>query len=123
MFIALIGDPLAGFTVCGPFPSGDAIDANGDAVDPRSEGYWSVELNTPSTTDANIALEEPMTPDAGYDANGTAVAFSGDITGDWHTQFFGPFKNIEAARKWCAACGVGTDCAIELRPVPLKKAA
>jgi hypothetical protein len=49
---------------------------------------------------------------AGEDEAGTAIVFAGSIFGDW--KFYGPFTDLEAARKWTWADG--TDCVIELRP-------
>jgi hypothetical protein len=120
-YIALLGEPNTGFTCAGPFSS-EAIDEGcfvaEEAYDVAGAGVWTIPLTKPSAHDANIIVQEPMVGDAGYDPNGTAIVFAGNICGDWHNEhFYGPFRDIKAAQKWCAANGVGSDCAIELKPV------
>ena len=62
--------------------------------------YWS------------FKLQKPMADD--YARDGNAIVFDGDLTRE-HWQFFGPFRDIEAARRWASAAG---GCALELKPLP-----
>jgi hypothetical protein len=124
MWIALVGDPNEGYTVCGPFAEAADIDAAPvpETYASPGDGYWSIPLNMPSVEDA-CDLDVPLPDDAGYDPAGNAVVFGGDISEDWHDQFIGPFKNIDAAHQFCMATERGFGCAIELKPVPAKVAA
>jgi hypothetical protein len=124
MWIALIGDPMEGFMVFGPFADAKAIHAASNDDDGIGDDYWHFPLVKPvdPSNDDTIEFVEPLPADVGYDPNGTAVVFGGDLTdGPW--LFYGPFRDLEAARHWCAADGIGSDCAIELLPVPVKEAA
>jgi hypothetical protein len=124
MWIMLVGDPHSGFTVCGPFQTEDGDGARGEAARATYGGndWYEIELQRPHDP-GNIVLDVPLPDDAGYDPNGTAVVFGGDITCKDGWLFYGPFRNIEAARHWCAADDIGNDCAIKLQPVPMKVAA
>jgi hypothetical protein len=116
MYILMVGNPHMGFTFVGPYTSAEAANDAGEWArieygDGYSNDWWLFELNA--------LLEDPHIE--GEDLAGTAIVFAGSIIGDpskgegWG--FYGPFKDIEAARKWAAADGLGIDCAIALQPV------
>jgi hypothetical protein len=115
--VVLVGSPTAGFTVVGPYPSHAAateeIDwACSEYGDPLDCECWDFELQP---------------PDEGAHPAGAAIVFAGDICGDPETgegwRFYGPFRNLEAARAWAAEDGLGSDCAIVLQPVKKLEAA
>jgi hypothetical protein len=115
-WIGLIGDPNTGFDVYGPYDSAEDVECSTPLMDrvnsAPSCGYWTIELQKPATP-AWLADDEI------YDANGSIVAFAGNIGADWHNQFYGPFCDVELAQRFCcAALGVETNCILDLKPVP-----
>jgi hypothetical protein len=110
MYIIVTGSPWSGFAVVGPYASEEAASDGGDWARIEHGGgaqndWWAFKLND--------LLEDPHVEEE--DSCGTAVVFAGSIVDDWG--FYGPFRDIEAARKWAAEDGLGRDCAIELMPV------
>jgi hypothetical protein len=116
MHIVMVGSPHSGFALVGPDTSEKAAADAGDWARIEYAGgshddWWVFELNA--------LLEVPHIEEG--DPAGTAVVFAGSIIGDpeigegWG--FYGPFKDLEAARKWAAEDGLGIDCAIALQPV------
>jgi hypothetical protein len=116
MYILMVGSPDDGFELFGPFASEEAATP---AVRHfwRWDHVWVFELRPPDQGGVDTAGVEAF----GEDPNGGAVVFAGSITGDpqrgegWI--FFGPLKNLDAAREWAGEDGLGNDCAIALRPV------
>jgi hypothetical protein len=102
--IMMVGSHVEGFKLVGPYASWETIDEDGDwaikTYGLHDWGYWSPELRA---------------PDEGADPAGTAVVFDGDITKAW--VFYGPFRDLAAARTWAESKGLGLSCAIELQPV------
>jgi hypothetical protein len=127
MWIALTGDPNTGFKVCGPFTQAENNTATAIAVKEAygSGFYLSIPLCKPSVHMADVAgLAEALPADAGYDENGTAVVFFGDLTGSWlDEKFYGPFRDFKAAEQWCHAIDCLGLVPITLTPVPVKLAA
>jgi hypothetical protein len=111
MFIKMVGNPYTGFALYGPFVSWEAAGKAYTGRNAPGNVWWIFKLNA--------LLADPHIE--GEDFVGTAIVFAGSIIGDpskgegWG--FYGPFKDIEAARKWAAADGLGIDCAIALQPV------
>jgi hypothetical protein len=113
MWIVMIGDPYTGFNLFGPYAEAEAaeeIAARGD-VQASADCCWVFKLNALLDEPHHIEEEDPA---------GAAVVFAGSVIGDPRIGdglgFYGPFTDLEAARKWAAEDGLGTDCAIELRP-------
>jgi hypothetical protein len=111
MWVLLGGTFYTGGLVAGgPFKNEIEADAAMDAVKEMydlgncPEFWW-------------FKLTKPMTDD--YARDGNAIVFDRDLTRPiW--RFFGPFKSIDAARKWASTAG---GCAIELKPVPVTEPA
>jgi len=82
-WIALLGDPMEGYTVFGPCDKQRAYSI---------DDSWVFPLEKP-----------PAGDDAGYDPKGMIVVFDGNIgrgfeRGGW--LFYGPFRDDEAAAAW-----------------------
>jgi hypothetical protein len=106
VYVVLVGDPIDGFTVWGPLVSekpaaeaGELMQAEGGVV----ADWWI------------FSVEKP---EEDFDPTGAAVVYRGCICLPF--EFVGPFKDIDAARRWCRDDGIGADCAIELKPIPQK---
>ena len=123
MYILMVGNPYTGFALVGPYASEEAAsDAEGWARikygygDGSWNDWWVFELNALGDID-----------EKDKDPAGTAVVFAGSIVGDPSIRtgwgFYGPFTDLEAARRWAYEDGLGSDCAVELQPVKELEAA
>jgi hypothetical protein len=119
-----------GFVVGGPFKTEAEAEGSIDAMARTYDlgtcpEFWCFELKKPADfvykDGSSLSQVQGVDPDKfmGYDPNGTAIVFDGDLTAK-HWNLFGPFRDIEAARKWVSVTG---GCAIELKPVPVTEPA
>ncbi len=104
-----------GLVPCGPFENAMEADMSMDEMKEtydlgRCPEYWCFELTLPDHH--FIPVGEII--DTVYAGVCSAIVFDGDITRPkW--RFYGPFRDIEAARQYAKKAG---GCALELKPVP-----
>jgi hypothetical protein len=109
-----------GLVACGPFntevEAETAMDAMKEMYDLGTcPEFWCFEVTLPDHR--VIPVGEII--DTVYAGVCLAIVFDGDITRNpW--RFFGPFRDIEAARQYASKAG---GCAINLKPVPVMESA